>query len=177
MNIIGTQFSLPTHSYEIYVAGCKPPHCPECHNPESWDFDPSGGTDAFDDTLWNNIMNDCSCSMAQRIWILGGEPLDQDHEELKELLKRIRELPSIQETWLFTGYEIADVPVDLYPYLDYIKTGRYEKGRPKQTNLRHLPTKIELASDNQLIWEKTDKGLWNCLTLPVGQMRLFKPDV
>ena len=39
MNILATQYTLPYKSLDIYVAGCSgSPHCINCHNKESWDF-------------------------------------------------------------------------------------------------------------------------------------------
>jgi pyruvate-formate lyase-activating enzyme len=37
INILSTEYSLRDRALDIAVAGCNPPHCPGCFNPESWD--------------------------------------------------------------------------------------------------------------------------------------------
>ena len=53
MKIAGTQFTLKTKSFEIYVSGCAGnPHCKGCHNPETWDFNVG---EEFDDIIKKQI--------------------------------------------------------------------------------------------------------------------------
>jgi len=76
MRIAGTQFTLKTKSFEIYVSGCAGnPHCKGCHNPETWDFNIG---DEFDDKLKEQISNKITSfnNIIENIMIFGGEPLD-----------------------------------------------------------------------------------------------------
>lgn len=81
------------------------------------------------------------------ICILGGEPLDQDEDELVVLFEHLKKFFPNKPLWLYTHFELEDVSPNIIRYLDYIKTGKYEK---------HLETAPEqygvyLASSNQVI--------------------------
>ena len=55
INVASKQYSLDTESYEIYVSGCNPPHCHNCHNPELWDF---GHGKIIDDDFYSELKAD-----------------------------------------------------------------------------------------------------------------------
>lgn len=38
MRVAGTEFNLAHRALEIYLSGCKAPHCEGCHNKELWEF-------------------------------------------------------------------------------------------------------------------------------------------
>ena len=61
--------------------------------------------------------------MIDNIWILGGEPLDNNILELLDLLNIIYKTNKI--IWLWTRYEIEEIPEDIIEYCNYIKTGEY----------------------------------------------------
>lgn len=122
MKLLSTDYSLRLKTFEIYLSGCKGPHCSGCHNPESWNFEQ--GELITNDTiikLKNKIqMFD---KLIENIWILGGEPLDQDLNELVNLCEQLKKLK--KKIWIFTRYEISEVPEIVLNVTDYIKTGRY----------------------------------------------------
>lgn len=104
-------------SVDIFLSGCRrDPHCKGCHNPSLWSFD--SGDDVNYETLiaWLKSKK----GFYDNIAILGGEPLHQ--ENLGELLQKIYRIKPI---WLYTSYEIEDVPEDIKKYCKYIKTGQY----------------------------------------------------
>ena len=108
IRIAATQYCLGNRALEIYVAGCKGnPHCENCHNPELWDF--SIGT-LYDEDCKKPIINKIldNHNLIKRVWIVGGEPLDQDHQELYTLLQDMKN--TSVEVWLFTRYDLEDVP-------------------------------------------------------------------
>lgn len=144
MNILGTQYSLTTKSIDIYLAGCRGPHCENCHNPESWDFEAGVpySEAAFHCDLQAKL--DAAGSMVRHIMVMGGEPLDQPTAELYRFLTSLHQYG--RRIWLFTRRERAEVPVSIQVRCDYIKTGPYIPGRP---SVRH--GKLTLASDNQKI--------------------------
>lgn len=150
MNIISTQYTASRRTLEVYVAGCKGPHCKGCHNAESWDFTVGKPCDEFffsnmDKKIWlfNNIIRD--------IAVLGGEPLDQDINKLEGLLCYLASYD--KDIWLFTRYDIEEVPVQILPYLDYIKTGRYIPELATDDNIQYG---IKLATSNQKIYSRKD---------------------
>lgn len=152
MNILATQYSLATKSFEIYVAGCSgSPHCFGCHNPESWDFNKG---EIYNLQYWNKLNNKIIDfqNLINNIMIFGGEPLDQNHNDLFNLLYNLYNAVKIP-IWLFTRYDIEDVPQFVKDTCLYIKCGKYDKDRITENNIQFG---IKLASSNQKIY-KIDK--------------------
>ncbi|MDN5317857.1 MAG: anaerobic ribonucleoside-triphosphate reductase activating protein [Thermoanaerobacterium sp.] len=146
MNILSTQYSLETKSLEIYVAGCSGnPHCANCHNHESWDF--KQGT-KYNEKYFSHIKNKIKDfdALIDNIMILGGEPLDQNIDELIHLLFDLNTLN--KKIWLFTRYEIEQIPNEVIKFCDYIKTGKYIPELKTDNNIQYG---IKLATSNQKI--------------------------
>lgn len=153
MNILGTQYTLNNKSFEIYVAGCNAsPHCPGCHNPESWDQNLGN---KYDDEIASQLTEKIILfgSMIDKIWILGGEPLDQDMNDLFDLILTLEYTK--RKLWLFTRYEIDEIPEKIKNRFDVIKTGAYDE-RLRVEN--YTVNNVTLATSNQKLWHKTDKG-------------------
>lgn len=151
MNILGTEVSLKHKAFEIYLAGCIAPHCPGCHNPESWDF--SAGTALTPTTLKKIIATvEDAGDMVENIWVMGGEPLHQPLDELIKLLERLN--TTNKKIWLFTRYDsVEDINIRIVNLIDYIKLGPYVKELAEEGYSSHG---IPLASTNQYIvalWE------------------------
>lgn len=144
MNIASTQYSVNTQSFDIYVSGCNPPHCKDCHNPLLFDF--NVGTDYFkiQQSMFKKIKE--FDSLIKNIFIYGGEPLDQDriYSMLVDLC--YFKLP----IWLFTKYELNLIPSHIKEICSYIKTGRYDNTLLSDD---HYSFGIKLASTNQIINE------------------------
>ena len=146
MNLIGTQFTLQNHAFEIYLSGCQAPHCPHCYNPSTWDF--SAGVELNNkevDNINKTILR--ADKLIHRIFILGGEPLDQSEEDLIWLLDGIENLQ--KERWLFTRYNIDRVSPKILAKLDYIKCGPYLEEERCDDNIQYG---IKLATRNQTIY-------------------------
>jgi anaerobic ribonucleoside-triphosphate reductase activating protein len=146
MNILGTSYTLKYNSLDIYLAGCSgSPHCVGCHNPESWDFD--NGT-KYDIDYFTIIKEKVETfdSLINNIMIFGGEPLDQNLWDFLDFLADLKKLQ--KRIWLFTRYELSEIP-DIIKYLcDYIKTGRYIPELIVDDNIQFG---IKLATSNQKI--------------------------
>lgn len=147
MNIVATQFTLKYNSLEIYLAGCaRNPKCEGCHNSELWDFNVGK-----DYKLWFNILEekiDTFDLLIKNIWVLGGEPLDNNIDELENLLVFLRKFD--KDIYLFTSYSIEDVPEKIKKLCDYVKVGEYNKNlRCKENENIHFG--IPLATCNQKI--------------------------
>lgn len=103
----------------IYFAGCAH-HCPECHNPESWDF--TGGEEKTIDEIVKRVEEEDF-----DVTFSGGDPLYQI-ESLVDLAKRIKALG--KTIWCFTGYKYEEVATDqrlatILPYIDVLVDGPY----------------------------------------------------
>lgn len=144
MRILACEYSLRHKALELYLAGCKGPHCPGCHNPETWSFDQGVPFDTVERMEITRKLGDFP-RMIENIWVLGGEPLDQDHKALEELLLFLR---GFRPVWLFTRHEISEVPESILRHCSYIKTGRYDERKLVED---HVMYGVKLASSNQKI--------------------------
>ena len=148
LTIIGSEFN-PTHNaFEIYVSGCKR-HCPGCHNPEAQAF--GKGKSA---RLWmNENRYKFMTGTFSRVWILGGDLMDQAPYEAHEFIRDLRKAmkPGV-ELWLWTGHEF-EVPLRILGEFDVVKTGAYREDLPGHTVAYDghdgEPRPLVLASNNQ----------------------------
>jgi len=79
---------------------------------------------------------------------MGGEPLDQPLEELYDMLKNLNTLN--KKIWLFTRFELNEVPECIKEQCDYIKTGRYNE---KLKTNNYIKYGVKLATSNQQIYK------------------------
>lgn len=153
MNIAAIQYSLDNLALEVYVAGCNPPHCPRCHNEELWDFE-NGATFEHWEPVLRTYASAYSgeINMVKNVWVLGGEPLDQDHGQLTELAQFLRSIFRGCRMWLFTRREYNEVPITVRNQFHYIKTGPYKyELPPKSVDIDG--NKLTLGSNNQMVHE------------------------
>lgn len=145
MRIAATDYSLRTKSIDIYVSGCRPPHCEGCHNPELFSF---GVGDVYNEKFIKKVSDKIETfpSLVENIMIFGGEPLDQNHEELESMLRELKKLD--RALWLFTKYDFDKVPQFVKDTCTYIKTGRYLRDKECENNEQYG---ITLATCNQEI--------------------------
>jgi anaerobic ribonucleoside-triphosphate reductase activating protein len=146
MNITATQYNLHNKAFEIYISGCKG-NCKNCHNPELKNYDIGEEVDFnyIQIKLLPKIIE--FEDLIDSIWILGGEPLDQNLYELDFLLSHIK----IKPLWLFTRHEIDNIPNSIKQYFTYIKTGSYIEELKTDKN---IVCSINLATSNQQLYKK-----------------------
>lgn len=126
MRIAGTEINLAFKAFEIYISGCKAPHCQGCHNPELWDFSVGSFYDpSISEALKTKALEMHEAGLADYAWILGGEPLDQDLNELMDLIDHLKSVDLKIVLW--THYN--EVPERILSMIDYIKTGPYIEGQ------------------------------------------------
>ena len=156
MNIAGTDYCSQYKAYEVYVAGCTI-KCPACHNPELQDF--NIGT-PYKDWITDKLptLRTLDKSLVDKIFIVGGEPLDQPPEELDHLIDVLKANTDC-EIWLFTGRD--DPKVFDGPWfkqgklkgenkLHVIKVGPYD---PKWPPYKSIDSSgFELPSGNQQLF-------------------------
>lgn len=152
MNILSTQYTLATKSFEIYVAGCKAsPHCKGCHAKESWDF--NVGKIYTEESLNKMLLKiEEFDSLIDSIWILGGDPLDNN---IREVCKMAVDFAFRNKNiWLFTRYSLEEVKIILKENIilfDYIKCGEYDCNLITDDNIQYG---IKLATSNQKIYKE-----------------------
>ena len=85
----------------LWVSGCGH-HCPECHNPQTWDAD-SGVP--FDYAAKLELLDELSRDYIAGITFSGGDPLfPGNRAEVGELIAEIRKNFPNKTIWLYTGY-------------------------------------------------------------------------
>ena len=102
----------------LFIQGCKQ-NCTACHNPTACDIT-KGKIIVVEDLireLRNNATN-------KKLTVSGGEPLLQ----FSAVLELVRCLPDYNIA-LYTGYELQDVPDEIFKHINYIKVGRYIQGK------------------------------------------------
>lgn len=130
-------------AFEIYISGCLAPHCHGCHNPELLDFGVG--------SCWNVECRKLLLKIhglpafIHAVWVLGGEPLDNDQDQLQDLLEGIKRVRPDLSIVLFTKYRI--VPEWIWETVELVKVGMYDanlvSGGP------FVSHGIPLASSNQ----------------------------
>jgi len=153
MNIAEMQFDYSRMSLDIFVTGCNPPHCVGCHNSELWDFEVGYPYEVFMKNVKNRISS--FSRVIDRVSIMGGEPLDQNLKDLKDLIERLDEAKDSKvELWLFTKYSLMTVkqrlPAAMYKF-DFIKCGKYDINKTEDCVRQYG---VLLASSNQKIYKK-----------------------
>ena len=113
----------PGFRTSIYCAGC-PNHCPECHNPQSWDI--NHGTMTSTEEIMKEIMDDPFANVT----FTGGDPMFQA-EGFAELARAIR-AQSDKDIWCFTGYKFENLlknpkQLELLKLIDVLVDGPFMK--------------------------------------------------
>lgn len=149
LTIIGSQLNPAHDALEIYVSGCRR-GCPGCHNPEAQAF--GKGKSAW---LWmKENRYKFATGTFSRVWILGGDLMDQAPYEAHEFIRDLRKAmkPGV-ELWLWTGHEFDEVPLRILGEFDVVKTGAYREDLPGHTVAYDghdgEPRSLVLASNNQ----------------------------
>lgn len=136
----------------VFVQGCPTPHCPNCFNPETWNF--NGGKE------WTRDVEDYFFYLINRPYInrisfLGGECLCAGNiKGVTDIVKKCKEMFPQKEIWLWSRYDFKkDISnKDIINYLDYIIDGEYiDEQRDITTHWR--------GSTNQRIWYNYN-GVW-----------------
>jgi organic radical activating enzyme len=139
MNISGIDYNINYKALEIYVSGCDGA-CEGCHNEELWDF--SAGKDWL--FYEKKLRQKLSTGMVSAVWVMGGEPLLQDLNELEFFLKWVSQYK--KQIMLWTRF--YEIPDNIKKYIKYAKVGEYQKD---SDSYEEPLFGIELASGNQKI--------------------------
>ena len=85
----------------LFVSGCRR-HCKGCFNSQTWDF--CYGT-PFTDKTEEEILSALEPSYIAGLTILGGEPFEQENQEvLSEFLAKVKNAYPNKTIWCYTGY-------------------------------------------------------------------------
>lgn len=156
MNIISTQYTLKYKSFEIVVSGCKgenDTHCLGCHSPETWNFDIGERYETQIHKINKKIKE--ANNLIDWIWVYGGEPLDNNIDELIDMLSLLKD--NGKPIMLFTRYSFDSVPQTVKDLCDYIKCGAYIPELSTENNIQYG---VKLATSNQRIYKKLSNNDW-----------------
>lgn len=149
MNIAGVQYSVNTLSLEIYLSGCDG-ICDGCCNKEIWDFDSGKSYKKWLSEIdYKAVILRRNPLLFRWIWILGGEPLLQNREELLDLLNFLQKYAT--PIVLFTRKKLDEVPSEIKEIVKYIKVGEYKKDLESDD---YYSKGIKLATTNQKVLQK-----------------------
>ncbi len=85
----------------LFVSGCTH-HCPECFNPETWDF---AYGQSFGQAEEDRVLSLLRPKHIKGLSLLGGEPFEPENQEaVLHLAKRVREELPEKDIWCYTGY-------------------------------------------------------------------------
>lgn len=85
----------------LFVSGCTH-HCPECFNPETWNFEYG---QPFSEAVQDDIVATLKDDNYQGLTLLGGEPMEPVNQRaLLPFLERVRRECPGKDIWCFTGY-------------------------------------------------------------------------
>ena len=146
-----TQFVPVDRTLEIYFTGCNFA-CPDCQNFEIQTRTPSNTLFLSPESLIEKLSD--YKGVTKQVHILGGEPLLQNHDALISLFQLLKK-NKFKNIILFTGFEISETEINkknpLFKYVDYVKTGLYDKTQLNISKEADAQTGIVLASTNQKI--------------------------
>lgn len=118
----------------LFVSGCGF-HCPGCFNQDAQDFDYG---QKYTQETEDKILSAVSKPHVSGLSILGGDPLWQNIEGLKQLKKLCTRIPKEKSIWLWTGFTWEDIfsvdESDVIYYMrnlvkacDVLVDGKYDK--------------------------------------------------
>ena len=88
--------------FTVFTQGCiKNPHCPHCHNPQTWDI--NGGNSMDTEDILIQIKEN---PLLSGVTFSGGEPFDQP-KPLVDLAKKVHALGL--NVWSFSGWTLEEL--------------------------------------------------------------------
>lgn len=138
----GTTVDGPGLRTSIYVAGCRHA-CPECHNPQSWDFN-AGAAMTIEDIM-ERVEEE-----GFNVTLTGGDPLWQT-EKIIPLAQAIKARG--YNLWCYTGFTWEEITASerlsaILPWVDVVVDGRFRK------DLRDVSLRFRGSSNQRIILVK-----------------------
>lgn len=85
----------------LFVSGCTH-HCPNCFNPETWDFTYGN---PCDQAVLDEILESLAPSYIKGLSLLGGEPMEPANQEsVLEIVRQVRTRYPDKDIWCYSGY-------------------------------------------------------------------------
>lgn len=147
----------------LWVSGCEH-HCPECHNPETWNY--SSGIN-FDGNALAEIYDELSKDYVNGITFSGGDPLaPQNREFVEHIIKWISKCFPNKTIWVYTGYKYEQLcfegnyyVISILKNTDVLVDGKYKKDL-RDTDLKWRGSKNQRVIDVQKSLREGRAVLW-----------------
>lgn len=144
----------------LYVQGCHR-HCPNCFNPETWDFN---GGEKFDGNIEKVLIELINQPHIVGLTILGGEPLEaENRKDVSELLKKVKQCCQNKTIWLYTSFlyeEIEKFDEEILTYIDILVDGPFID-ELKDRKLRFRGSSNQRIIDVQMTLKKQEIVLYS----------------
>lgn len=144
----------------LYVQGCHR-HCPNCFNPETWDFN---GGEKFDGNIEKILIELINQPHIVGLTILGGEPLEaENRKDISELLKKVKQCCQNKTIWLYTSFlfeEIEKFDEEILTYIDILVDGPFID-ELKDRKLRFRGSSNQRIIDVQMTLKKQEIVLYS----------------
>ena len=146
----------PGFRVSVYAAGCTH-HCPNCHNPQSWDI--QNGHPVSIDHIFEKIVN----NPFSNVTFSGGDPLFQV-EGFTQLAQRLK-TNTTKTIWCYTGFRYEEIVVSkrlsqILPYIDVLVDGRFDLAQKEDgllfkgsSNQRLINIPASLHAGEVILWE------------------------
>ena len=134
----------------LFVQGCPSPHCKNCFNSETWDF--NGGKE-WTQEVENKFFEIANNPYIKRISFLGGECLAKENiDTITALSKKCKYLFPEKKIWLWSRYDFEEYiyQLEIVKYVDYIIDGIFIE-ELKDNSLLYR------GSSNQKVWKKENE--------------------
>lgn len=106
----------------IFFQGCSH-HCEGCYNQDTWDF--NGGYE-FTKEKQDLFIELCKKPYIDAISLTGGDPLQQNFDDMLIFLKRLKEETG-KKIYCWTGYTFKELEGNsLLKYIDVLIDGRFD---------------------------------------------------
>lgn len=145
-----------TAAITIWFTGCTF-RCRNCHNRKLWSKEYGHVYTA--ESVSKIIIATCNKLNIKSVVFLGGEPLQQDKQELLSLCQLLKKAGL--KIWIYTGYNFNDVDKDILKYVYTIKCGKYidskkQDGFPSSSNQKvyrsvEFLSKEYISSDDDFV--------------------------
>ena len=139
----------------FWTQGC-PHHCPDCQNPETWDF--YGGKELPVDIKGQIIKAIYANNVLRNFSILGGEPLCKENVKMVDtIIKDIRIAYPQIKIFLWTGYTLEELKKqnneyinNILSHIDVLIDGRFIK------NKKDLTLKLRGSKNQRILYKNID---------------------
>ena len=128
----------------LFVSGCTN-HCPNCFQPETWDFDYG---EPFDESTEEYLLRELGRGPVRGLTLLGGDPMEPENQRaLVPFLRKYKAAYPAKDLWCFTGFELdrellvdgshprCEVTDEFLSMVDVLVDGRFVQ-RLKEVGLR-----------------------------------------